>query len=47
MIYDDYNVSRRTASVKLQCDQAINIANNPQYDGYKKKLHQWFVKPFG
>ena len=29
---------RRTASDKVFCDKALNIAKNPKYDGFKEAL---------
>ena len=35
MAYGDFKDStRRTASVKVLCDKAFNIAKNPKYDEY-------------
>ena len=35
MSYGDFkDLIRRTASYKLLCDTAFNIAKNPRYDGY-------------
>ena len=35
MAYEEFKgLPRRTASDKVLCDQAFNIAKNPKYDGY-------------
>ena len=35
MAYGAYkDLSRRTASDKVLCDNTVAMANNPQYDGY-------------
>ena len=35
MAYGDFkDLPRRTASGKVLCDNAFNIAKNPKYDGY-------------
>ena len=35
MAYGDFkDLARRTASDKILCDKAFNIAKNPKYDGY-------------
>ena len=35
MAYEDFKgLPRRTASDKVLCDQAFNIAKNQKYDGY-------------
>ena len=39
MAYGDFkDIARRTASDKVLWDKAFNIAKNPKYDGYQKKL---------
>ena len=39
MAYGDFkNLTRRTASDKILCDKAFDIAKNPKYDGYQKHL---------
>ena len=35
---DFKDLTRRTASGKIFCDQAINFAKNPKYHGYKRGL---------
>ena len=37
------DLTRRTASEKILCDKAFNIAKNPKYDRYQKVLLQWFI----
>ena len=35
MAHGDFkDLTRRTASNKILCDKAFNIAKNPKYDGY-------------
>ena len=39
MAYGDFNdLARRTASDKVLIDKAFNIAKNPKYDGYQKRI---------
>ena len=39
MAYGDFKVlARRTASDKALRDKAFNIAKNPKYDGYQRRL---------
>ena len=39
MAYSDFkNFTRRTASDKVLRDKACNIAKNPKYDGYQRRL---------
>ena len=39
MAYGDFkDLTRRTASDKIFCDQAINFAKNPKYHGYRRGL---------
>ena len=39
MAYGDFkDLPRRTASDKVICDKAFNIAKNPKYDGYQPGL---------
>ena len=39
MAYGDFKVSTRiTASDKILCDKAFNIAKNPEYDLYQGDL---------
>ena len=39
MSYGDFKyLPRRTASDKMICDKAFNIAKNPKYDGYQRGL---------
>ena len=39
MAYGDFkDLTRRTASDKILCDKAFNIAKNPKYDGYQRGL---------
>ena len=39
-------IKRRTASDKLLRDKAFNIAKNPKYDGYQRKLASKVYKLF-
>ena len=45
---DFKGLTRRTASDKILCDKAFNIAENPKYDGYQKDfasiIHIFFNK---
>ena len=37
MAYEDFkSLTRRTASDKVSCDQALNIAKNPKFGGYQR-----------
>ena len=46
MDYADFkDLTRRTASDKILCDKAINIAKNPKYDGCQTRL-SWMVYRF-
>ena len=39
MAYGDFkDLNRRTAADKVLRDKAINIAENPKYDGYQRRL---------
>ena len=39
LAYGDFkDLTRRTASDKILCDEAFNIAENPKYDGYQRGL---------
>ena len=40
---DFKDLTRRTASDKILCDKAFNIAKNPTYDDIKGVLLQWFI----
>ena len=33
-----FNITRRTASDKILCDKAFDIAKYPKYDGYQRGL---------
>ena len=51
MSYGDFKyLPRRTASDKIICDKAFNIAKNPKYDGYQRGLvsmvYKFFNKKF-
>ena len=44
MPYGDFkDLTKRTASEKILCDKAFNIAKNPKYDELKGVLLQWFI----
>ena len=39
MAYGDFkDLTRRTASDKILCYKAFNIAKNPKYDGYQRNF---------
>ena len=39
MAHGDFNdLTRRTASDKILCDKAFNIAKNPKYNRYQRSL---------
>ena len=40
------DLARRTASDKVLRDKAFNIANNPKYDGYQRRLASMVYKIF-
>ena len=40
------DLTRRTASDKIFCDKAFNIAKNPKYDGYQRGLASMAYKFF-
>ena len=49
MTYGDFkDLTRRTASDKIFHDKAFNIAKNPKYDGYQRRIvsivYKYFVK---
>ena len=47
MAYGDFeDLTRRTASDKILHDKAFNIAKNPKYDGYDRRLASMVYKFF-
>ena len=47
MAYRDFkDLARRTASDKILCDEAFNIAKNPKDDGYQRGLASMIYKLF-
>ena len=47
MAYGDFkNLSRRTVSDKILRDKAFDIAKNPKYDGYQRRLFSMVFKFF-
>ena len=47
MAYGDFkDLARRTASDKVFRDKAFNIAKNPKYDGYQRRLASIVYKCF-
>ena len=47
MAYGDFKyLTRRTASDKILRDKAFNIAKNPKYDGYQRRLASMVYKFF-
>ena len=45
--YGDFkDLTRRTASDKILCDKAFNIAKTPKYDGYQHGLASMVYKLF-
>ena len=47
MVYGDFkDLTRRTASNKILCHKAFNIAKNPKYDGYQSSLASMVYKFF-
>ena len=40
------DLPKRAASDKILCNKALNIANNPKYDGYQKGLASMVYKFF-
>ena len=47
MAYGDFKeLTRRTASDKILCDKAFNIANNPKYDRYPISLNSMVYNIF-
>ena len=40
------DLTRRSASDKILCDKAFNIAKNPKYDGYQRGLASMVYKFF-
>ena len=47
MAYGDFkDLKRRTASDKVLRDKAFNIAKNPKYDGYQRRLASMVYKCF-
>ena len=47
MAYGDFrDIVRRTVSVKVLIDKAFNIAKNPKYDGYQRRIAPMVYKRF-
>ena len=47
MVYRDFkDLIRRTASDKILCNKAFNIAKNPKYDGHQRGLASMVYKFF-
>ena len=47
MAYGDFkDLAKKTASVKVLGDKAINIAKSPKYDGYQRRLASVVYKYF-
>ena len=47
MAYGDFkDLGKRTASDKALRDKAFNIAKNPKYDGYQRRLTSMVYKCF-
>ena len=47
MAYGDFkDLKRRTASDKVLRDKTFNIAKNPKYDGYQRRLASMVYKFF-
>ena len=47
MAYGDFkDLARRTASDKILRDKAFNIAKNPKYDGYQRRILSVVYKSF-
>ena len=47
MAYGDFkDLTRRTASDKILCDKALNIAKSPKCDGYQRVLTSMIYKLF-
>ena len=47
MAYGDFkDLPRKTASDKILCDKAFNVAKNPKYDGYQRGLASMVNKYF-
>ena len=47
MIYEEFeDLTRRTASDKILCDEAFNIAKTSKYDGYQLGLASMVYKHF-
>ena len=47
MAYGDFkDLARRTVFDKILRDQAFNIAKNPKYDGYQRRLPSMVYKLF-
>ena len=45
MDYGDFKeLTRKTASDKILCNKAFNIAKNPKYDGYQCRLASMVYK---
>ena len=48
MFHRDFkDLTRRTASDKILCHKAFNIAQIPRYDGYQHGLASMFYNAFG
>ena len=47
MPYGDFkDLTRKTAADKVLCEKAFNIAKNPKYDGYQRRLASTVYKFF-
>ena len=47
MAYEGFkDLTRRTAPDKILCDNTVNIAKNPKYDGYQRGLASMVYKFF-
>ena len=47
MAYVDFkDLPKRTASDKVSCDKAFNIAKNPKYDGCQRSVASMVYKVF-
>ena len=44
MAHGDFkDLPKRTVSDKVTCDKEYNIAKSPKYDGYQRRVMQWFI----
>ena len=46
LLFENKDLTRRTASDKILCDKAFDIVTNPKYDGYQRGFALMIYKFF-